>query len=136
VQDIHVELFPEYFTPYQYEQIRDFFKSLVDDPKQIFLLAEEKNIPVGYVWMTIRNTPDTPFKKASKTIYIHQISVDLNSSNKGTGTKIMEYIEKLAKDIGATKLELDYWIDNTIAKNFYKKLGFVINREDVHKTLN
>jgi hypothetical protein len=45
-------------------------------------------------------------------------------------------LEKLAKDIGATKLELDYWIDNTIAKNFYKKLGFVINREVVHKTLN
>jgi hypothetical protein len=45
-------------------------------------------------------------------------------------------LEKLAKDIGATKLELDYWIDNTIAKNFYKKLGFVINREVVQKTLN
>jgi hypothetical protein len=45
-------------------------------------------------------------------------------------------LEKLAKDIGATKLELDYWIDNTIAKNFYKKLGFVINREVVHKKLN
>jgi diamine N-acetyltransferase len=81
-------------------------------------------------------TPDTPFKKASKTIYIHQISVDQNSSNKGTGTKIMEYMKKLAKDIGATKLDLDYWIDNTIAKNFYKKLGFVINREVVHKKLN
>lgn len=45
-------------------------------------------------------------------------------------------LEKLAKDIGATKLDLDYWIDNTIAKNFYKKLGFVINREVVHKKLN
>jgi diamine N-acetyltransferase len=136
VQDVHVELFPEYFTPYNYEPVRDFFKEIVHDPKHIFLLVEEDANPIGYVWMTVRELGDSPFKKGFKSLYIHQISVERNFSNKGVGSQLITHIEKIAKDLGATKLELDYWIDNTIARNFYKKLGFVINREVVHKELN
>jgi diamine N-acetyltransferase len=136
VQDVHVELFPEYFTPYNYEQVRNFFKEIVNDPKQIFLLVEEAANPIAYVWMTVRKSGDSPFKKACTTLYIHQISVERNFSNKGVGSQLITHIEKIAKDLRATKLELDYWIDNTIARNFYKKLGFVINREVVQKELN
>jgi diamine N-acetyltransferase len=135
VQDVHVELFPEYFTPYNYEPIRDFYKEIMKDPKQIFLLVEEDFNPIGYVWMTLRDSAETPFKKASRSLYIHQISIEKNSSNKGAGSKVIAYIEQLGKELGATKLELDYWIDNTIARNFYKKAGFVVNREVVHKEL-
>jgi ribosomal protein S18 acetylase RimI-like enzyme len=136
VQDVHAELFPSYFMPYEYEPVRDFYKSIVEQPNQIFLLVEENENAIGYVWMTVRDSPDTPFKKASKSLYIHQISVDSNSSNKGVGSKLIIHIEKMAKEMGATKLELDYWIDNTIARNFYKKLGFVVNREVVQKMIN
>jgi diamine N-acetyltransferase len=135
VQDVHVELFPEYFTPYNYEPIRDFYKEIMKDRKQIFLLVEEDFNPIGYVWMTLRDSAETPFKKASRSLYIHQISIEKNSSNKGAGSKVIAYIEQLGKELGATKLELDYWIDNTIARNFYKKAGFVVNREVVHKEL-
>jgi diamine N-acetyltransferase len=135
VQDVHVELFPEYFTPYNYEPIRDFYKEIMKDPKQIFLLVEEDFNPIGYVWMTLRDSAETPFKKASRSLYIHQISIEKNSSNKGAGSQVIAYIEQLGKELGTTKLELDYWIDNTIARNFYKKMGFVINREVVHKEM-
>lgn len=135
VQDVHVELFPEYFTPYNYEPIRDYYKEIMKDPKQIFLLVEEESSPIGYVWMTLRDSAETPFKRASRSLYIHQISIEKNSSNKGAGSQVIAYIEQLGKELGITKLELDYWMDNTIAKNFYKKTGFVINREVVHKEL-
>ncbi|ANX11393.1 hypothetical protein ABE41_005190 [Fictibacillus arsenicus] len=135
VQDVHVELFPEYFTPYNYEPIRDFYKEIMKDPKQIFLLVEEGSNPIGYVWMTLRDSAETPFKKASRSLYIHQISIEKNSSNKGAGSQVIAYIEQLGIELGATKLELDYWINNTIARNFYKKMGFVINREVVHKEM-
>ncbi|MBY6037663.1 GNAT family N-acetyltransferase [Fictibacillus nanhaiensis] len=133
VQDLHVELFPESFTPYHYESIRDFYKGIVDDQRHIFLLVEQDTLPVGYVWMTIRESGDTPFKRAAKSLYIHQISVDETVSNQGIGTKLIDYIEQMAKEISATKIELDYWVDNTIARTFYQKRGFVIYREVVHK---
>jgi hypothetical protein len=37
VQDLHVNLFPDYFKPYQFEPIRYFFKEIIADSKQIFL---------------------------------------------------------------------------------------------------
>jgi diamine N-acetyltransferase len=135
VQDVHVELFPEYFTPYNYEPVRDYYKEIMKDPKQIFLLVKEGSNPIGYVWMTLRDSAETPFKKASISLYIHQISIEKNNSNKGAGSQVIAYIEQLGIELGATKLELDYWIDNTIARNFYKKMGFVINREVVHKEM-
>lgn len=136
VQDIHADRFPTYFKPYEYEPIRDFYKKTVTDPKQIFLLIENNNIPFGYVWMTLKESTESAFKKASKSLYIHQISVDKNSSNNGAGTKLISHIEQMAKEIGATKIELDYWIDNTIARNFYKKSGFTVTREIVQKVPN
>ncbi|RZT23863.1 GNAT family N-acetyltransferase [Fictibacillus sp. BK138] len=135
VQDVHVELFPEYFTPYNFEPIRDFYKDIMKDPAQIFLVVKEESNPIGYVWMTLRDSAETPFKKASKSLYIHQISIDKNNSNNGAGSQVIAYIEQLGKQLGVNKIELDYWIDNTIARNFYKKTGFLVNREVVHKEL-
>ncbi|MCM3719029.1 GNAT family N-acetyltransferase [Fictibacillus phosphorivorans] len=136
VQDVHVELFPESFTPYKYEPIRDYFKEIMMDSNQLFLVVKEDTTPIGYVWLTLRHSAETPFKKASKSLYIHQISIDKNHSNKGAGSQVIAYIEKLGKQLGVTKIELDYWIENKIAKNFYKKIGFMITREVVHKEIN
>jgi diamine N-acetyltransferase len=133
VHDIHVLLYPQYFKPYDFNSILNFFEKTAKDPNSIFLLAEDDGSPFGYVWLTIRDRPETPFTKASKSLYIHQISVDQKHSGKGVGTALIAYIEQLAKDMGANKIELDYWIDNTTAKHFYKKLGFVTDREIVHK---
>jgi diamine N-acetyltransferase len=135
VQDVHVDLFPEYFTPYNYESIRDIYKEIMKDPKQSFLLVKEGSNPIGYVWMTLRDSAETPFKKTSRSLYIHQISIEKNSSNNGAGLQVIAYIEQLGKQLGVTKIELDYWIDNTIARNFYKKAGFAVNREVVYKEL-
>jgi diamine N-acetyltransferase len=123
VQDVHVELFPEYFTPYNYEPIRDYYKEIMKDPKQIFLLVEEESSPIGYVWMTLRDSAETPFKRASRSLYIHQISIEKNSSNKGAGSQVIAYIEQLGKELGTTKLELDYWMDKRLRKTSIKKQG-------------
>jgi ribosomal protein S18 acetylase RimI-like enzyme len=136
VQTLHAAQFPSYFKPYEYGPIRDFFKAIITDPKQIFLLVEDDDVPIGYAWMTIKESTDSAFKKASKSIYIHQISINKSNSHNGAGSKLIAYTEQLAKNIGATKIELDYWINNTIARNFYHKLGFVIKREIVQKELN
>jgi diamine N-acetyltransferase len=37
----------------------------------------------------------------------------------------MEAIYDIAKTNNISKIELDYWVDNNAAKNFYIKSGFV-----------
>jgi diamine N-acetyltransferase len=54
---------------------------------------------------------------------------------KGYGSRLMEEIYKIAKNNGIDLIELDYWFENNIAKDFYKKHGFTEYRGFVYKKL-
>jgi ribosomal protein S18 acetylase RimI-like enzyme len=56
-------------------------------------------------------------------------------SKKSYGSRIMEAIYDIAKTNNISKIELDYWVDNNAAKNFYIKSGFVKYREFVYKEI-
>lgn len=53
----------------------------------------------------------------------------------GYGRELMQVIERLAKREKADAIELDYWISNKGAKEFYKQDGYEVYRECVHKYL-
>lgn len=135
VQNRHVQLYPEYFKEYDEDGVKGFFKENISNPKFRFLLLEDEGQPLGYVWLEIRNYPESVFKKAYQSVYIHQISVVDSKSKKGLGTKLMDEIENIATDNEISKIELDYWSNNFVAENFYKKNGFDVYREHVYKNL-
>jgi len=135
VHDLHYELYPKYFKQYDYEAIKEFFKGIIHDERFIFLLVEDDGEAIGYAWIEIRNYPESPFKKAYKSVYVHQISVTETKRKKGYGSRLMKEIYEIAKNKGIDWVELDYWLENKIAKDFYKKLGFKKYREFVHKEI-
>jgi diamine N-acetyltransferase len=135
VHDLHVNLYPEYFKEYNYEDIKDFFKGIIDRENFVFLVLEEDDESIGYAWFELRNYPDNAFKKAYKSVYVHQISISENQRKRGYGTKLMDEISNIANANGIKKIELDYWFNNEIAKNFYKKSDFVKYREFVYKDI-
>ncbi|WP_027409743.1 GNAT family N-acetyltransferase [Anoxybacteroides tepidamans] len=134
VHDLHVNLYPNYFKEYDYESMKNFFKAVIDQPNFVFLLLEDDE-PVGYAWLEMRDYDDNPFWKPRKSIYVHQISIVTSHQGKGYGSRLMEAIYEMAKANGIDKIELDYWVDNEVAKAFYKKHGFVKYREFVFKDL-
>jgi diamine N-acetyltransferase len=135
IHELHVSLYPQYFTEYNYEAIRDSFKKLVQNEDCIFLQLEDKCETIGYAWIEIRNYPKTAFKKAYKSIYVHQISVGVEYKNQGYGSQLMSHIYRIAESEGIDLVELDYWANNEHAKNFYNKQGFSSYREFVYKKL-
>ena len=135
VHDLHANLYPEYFKEYNLEEIKAFFQKIIDKEEFTFLLMEENDQPLGYAWIEFRNYPESIFKKAYKTVYVHQISISQNQRKKGYGSKFMDEITDIAKENGINKIELDYWFDNEIAKKFYKKKGYVKYREFVYKDI-
>ncbi|MGI8313946.1 N-acetyltransferase family protein [Halobacillus mangrovi] len=135
VHKLHVELYPTYFKPYNYEQMKAFFEDMVNHPQFVFFVLEAEGEARGYSWVEIRKHSENPFKKAYTSIYVHQISVEESYRKKGCGQKLMKAVERLAETHGASEIELDYWIDNKEAKRFYEKNGFVLFRECVHKHL-
>lgn len=107
----------------------------MDNEEFIFLLLEDDDQPLRYAWIGLRNYPDTDFKKPYKSIYVHQISITESQRKKGYGSALMNKVADIAKENGIHKIELDYWSNNEIAKNFYEKNDFVKNREFVYKDI-
>ncbi|MBD3108037.1 GNAT family N-acetyltransferase [Bacillus sp. AGMB 02131] len=135
VHDIHANLYPEYFKKYDFEEIKTFFQKIIDKEEFTFILLEDDNLPLGYAWIEFRNYPENTFKKAYKSVYVHQISISENQRKKGYGSKLMNEIIEIAKANGINKIELDYWFNNETAKDFYKKNDFVKYREFVYKDI-
>ncbi|OCA91013.1 GNAT family acetyltransferase [Bacillus sp. FJAT-27225] len=135
VHDLHANLYPEYFKEYNFEEIKSFFQKIIDKEEFYFLLLEDDDQSLGYAWIELRNYPDNAFKKSYKSVYVHQISIAESQRKKGYGSELMNEITDIAKENGINRIELDYWFNNEIAKNFYKKNEFVKYREFVYKDI-
>lgn len=135
VQNVHSDLYPSFFKPYNYEEIKDFFIKIIDNPEFIFLIAEDEGEPVGYAWIEIKTYPESVFKKSYQSVFLYQLSVSAEKMNKGYGTAFMNEIFTIARNHNVKRVELDYWIQNEQASSFYKKLGFEKYREFVYKEI-
>ena len=135
VHDVHVEAYPQYFKPYNYDLVKSEFEKIIDVEKFEFLLIEDEDEAVGYAWIEYRNYRENAFKLSYQSVYVHQISISSDVRGKGYGTVLMKEIERraLARDIH--KIELDYWTKNSMAKSFYEKLGFSHYVEHVFKDI-
>lgn len=131
VQNLHAELFPEQFKIHNIDEVTEFFKEIVNKPNHMFLLIQDEDDFVGYAWIEMKHSLETPFKKAFRTVYVHQINIVEEKQNRGYGSFIIHKIASFARDQQMNRIELDYWTDNRIAKNFYEKLGFKQFREHV-----
>ncbi|OLN22140.1 GNAT family N-acetyltransferase [Domibacillus antri] len=135
VHDLHSKLYPAYFKKYNYPDAEELFKHLINVDSFVFFIVEDNGEARGYAWIEIRNYPENAFNKEFKSVYVQQISTTENQRRKGYGSKLMGKIYDFAKSIDIDLIELDYWIENSEAKEFYKKQGFKQSREFVYKQL-
>jgi ribosomal protein S18 acetylase RimI-like enzyme len=133
IHDLHTNLYSEYFKEYDFEVISQFFKRIVENPNYTFLLLEVEQRYIGYAWIEMKEVPENEFFKSYKSIFVHQLSVIKGEQSKGYGKKLMEKITEIAQTNNIRKIELDYWYNNDIAKDFYHKNGYTKYREFVYK---
>lgn len=135
VHNLHVEAYPEYFKPYNYDLIKSEFDTLINVEKFEFLLMEVNNEAIGYAWIEYRKYRENAFKLSYNSVYIHQISISSDIRGKGYGTALMKEIEQRAIARNIHKVELDYWSKNVLAQSFYEKQGFTPYVEHVFKDI-
>lgn len=136
VHDVHSQLFPKYFKEYEYEQMKEAFRSFVQNENFIFLLLEDQEEEIGYAWIEIRQYPENAFTKSYQSVFVHNFSINSMKRNQGYGSQLMDEIYQIAKSNGIDLIQLDYWYENTIAKDFYQKQGFQVYRQFVYKDLS
>jgi ribosomal protein S18 acetylase RimI-like enzyme len=135
VHDLHHQLYPDYFKAYDYDSIKEIYKEMMNNPNFQFLVIDGIDEYYGYAWIEKRTYPENPFRNCYQSVYVHQISIEDGVRNKGYGSKLMEAIYEFARSNNIKLVELDYWSNNHVAKDFYKKHGFKLYREFVFKEL-
>lgn len=136
VHEIHVSLYPEYFKEYDFEEVNEFFKKIVSTPNYYFYIVTDEGQSLGYAWLEIREYPENVFMKSYRSVYIHQLGIMKVHRNKGIGRLLMNFINNFAKENGIDKIQLDYWLDNESASQFYIKNGFKSYRNYLYKEVD
>ncbi|ECH7282826.1 GNAT family N-acetyltransferase [Listeria monocytogenes] len=73
---------------------------------------------IGYIWFHVDET------RSGKHAFIYDFVIFEAFRGKGFGTKTLEALDKLAKDMEITKIELHVFAHNQTAIGLYNKVGF------------
>jgi ribosomal protein S18 acetylase RimI-like enzyme len=94
----------------------------VSEPENIFLLAFDGEVPVGYVKMREgEKRPEFENKDAIEVVRIYSINTYLGT---GVGKQLMRQCIFLAKEMKKEIIWLGVWEKNPRAIAFYSKWGF------------
>ena len=102
------------------ESVAKMVNAMVEDRNSVSLVAELDGKVVGSASIKL-------FKGRRRHCAALGISVHDDHQHKGIGTALMNALIDLADNwYGLKRIELEVYVDNEIAINLYKKLGFVI----------
>ena len=98
-------------------------------PGQFVFLVTEDGLPVGSVWIGAGQDgpPDVWF--------LWSIEIDVAARGHGLGRQAVRLVEDFARKSGATKLELNVFGNNSVARALYESLGYRITTIQMSKLL-
>lgn len=131
VQRLHAEIHPEVFKVPEHADASSAISFFLTKDAFHILLAEHEERIVGYAVCEIRQKQESALKISRRSTYIHQMAILSGYRRKGIGKAILTHIQQVSRELGITRIELDFWSANTEARAFYKAVGFVPLRETV-----
>jgi len=87
---------------------------------QMYICATDNEKLIGYCSLTIKNN----LWMLANLGNVDELVVDSEYRNRGIGKMLMHEIEKIAKNHGCKRLELDSAFHRAIAHEFYERQGF------------
>ncbi len=98
-------------------QIRKFLPKGLKTPNHYFMHIVSDEGRIGTLWLEIR-------KKRSTEAYLWDIYLNEEHRGKGHGKSAMARIHRFAREKGATKISLNVFAYNEIARSLYRKVGY------------
>lgn len=135
VQQLHHEMHPEIFKPFDKEGIEAAMQSFLADSNCNAFIAWKDEEPVGYMILMLRETGNNAFHYNTRSVYIDQIGVPVKNRKLGIGQLLMSHAGQFAKQHNITRLELDHWTANTVAANYFHKQGYTLCKERLVKQI-
>ncbi|HWF40657.1 MAG TPA: GNAT family N-acetyltransferase [Acidothermaceae bacterium] len=97
-------------------------------PGQFVFVVTEDGLPVGSVWIGAGDGPPDVW-------FLWSIEIDVAARGHGLGRHAMRLAEDFARKGGATKLELNVFGNNSVARGLYESLGYRISTIQMSKVL-
>ena len=133
---LHVSLFPGHQKEADLQALAGYYRKTLTNENFRHLVAYEGETPVGFIHFEIQTHRENAFRPERRCAYVHVMGVMPDYRRKGIGRELFEAVEEEARSLGLSYVQLAYWTDNTVAKDFYKSLGFTPMTEDVWKRLD
>ncbi len=102
-------------------KMKKTFEKIKNNPEYQMIVVRSNNIIVGFAKVIVHNDI---FEENNPFITIWSIRVKREYRRLKIGTKLFEYIEKMAEDMKCEFICLIAEKENIVANQFYKELGY------------
>jgi ribosomal protein S18 acetylase RimI-like enzyme len=99
----------EHLLPNGVESPDNYLRTVVDP---------ERGERVGEVWYTLQKQEGWP------QLFVYWIGIDENHRRRGYASEVLRKVEEEARRLGASRVALHVFGDNTGARTLYEKLGY------------
>jgi ribosomal protein S18 acetylase RimI-like enzyme len=103
------------------EEGKKFFTKQLKSRKSFVLLAQDKDVVVGYVFVRVETIPWRSFNPIADVV---NLGVIASYRGKGIGTRLFQQAKKLAIQRHAKRMSVSALSENPRTLNFYKRQGF------------
>lgn len=124
VQEIHHDIEPEIFKPFDQESIETFFQKVLQNSSVTAYIADVDGEAAGYMLLAKITTEDNPFKYGHTILHIDQICVESSYKGKGIGKALVEYAKRYAIENQIKRIVMNYWTQNHNSGEFFRSQGF------------
>lgn len=124
VQNIHHELNPEKFKPFNLFGVQKAFIQLLSSENVHAYLAKYEGEVAAYLLCIVLERKETEFQYGQSVLLIDQVCVLEKYRRKGIAKELLKRSVELAQENDIKEIEIDYWEKNRSAYAFFAANGF------------
>jgi ribosomal protein S18 acetylase RimI-like enzyme len=94
---------------------------------RLWLVTLDGNTPVGHLWVHV--------DPQSRRAFIYQIRIEEEHRGKGYGKRTLELLEEELIPLGVTRISLNVFAPNHVARALYEKQGYRTTSQHMQKSL-
>ena len=138
VADKHGKNRPDILVEHPYHITREKLeRNIQSDDHYVIVAADDTvNKIAGVILCSIRSYADDLKYQDAKIISIEDTCVDSAFRGNHVGSMLLDYIKKLARTIGCSRLESNVWAFNNESRSFFQANGFAIQRMIMECAIN
>lgn len=105
-----------------YRRSKNEYTAALRKKNEFFLIAEENNVPLGYIYGWIEKAPY--WIMPERRGFVCDVFVVPGKRGSGVGKKLMDDLSAVFASRGVTWMTLDVYPNNVTTRKIWKKLGF------------